>query len=118
MQKVEELAAKDNSQAREALAIYQHRLKTQAGAMIASMGGLDAIVFTGGIGEHSATVRAALCRDLDYMGVKIDDSLNTQKASDRAQDRAIHTNESTVQIWVIAANEELFMAKQMLAMKL
>jgi acetate kinase len=133
MQKVEELAAKGNSQAseagkanearianeaREALAIYQHRLKTQAGAMIASMGGLDAIVFTGGIGEHSATVRAALCRDLDYMGVILDDSLNTQKASDRAQDRTIHTNESTVQIWVIAANEELFMAKQMLAMKL
>lgn len=52
------------------------------------------------------------------MGVILDDSLNTQKASDRAQDRAIQTNESTVQIWVIAANEELFMAKQMLAMKL
>lgn len=136
MQKVEELAARENNQdseisevnksnkanetieAREALAIYQHRLKTQAGAMIASMGGLDAIVFTGGIGEHSATVRAALCRDLDYMGVKIDDGLNTQKASSEAQDRAIHTNESTAQIWVIAANEELFMAKQMLAMKL
>jgi acetate kinase len=127
MQKVEELAGEGNSdakeasranEAKEALAIYQHRLKTQAGAMIASMGGLDVIVFTGGIGEHSATVRAGLCQDLDYMGVKLDDSLNTVKISGEAKDRAIHTNESSAQIWVIAANEELFMAKQMLAMKL
>jgi len=117
MQKVEELAAQGNNEAIEALAIYQHRLKTQAGAMIASMGGLDAIVFTGGIGENSATVRAALCRDLDYMGVKIDDDLNTQKVSGQAQDHAIHTNESSAQIWVIAANEELFMAKQGLQLK-
>lgn len=117
MQKVEELAAQGHNQAIEALAIYQHRLKTQAGAMIASMGGLDAVVFTGGIGENSSTVRAALCQDLDYMGVKIDANLNTQKPSGAAQDRAIHTNESSAQIWIIAANEELFMAKQGLLLK-
>src|SRR5271155_5086495 len=85
----EVLAASKNSnepakqeRAKLALEMYVHRLRSGMGAMIAVLGGLDAIVFTAGVGENSSEVRAAACEDFAFMGVKLDPVKNTKSPSD------------------------------------
>ena len=81
-----------------------------AGAYAAVLGGLDAFVFTAGIGEHSARVRAALCRNLAWLGVKLDEQANA------AHGPQISSPESAVSVWVIPTNEELMIAQHTLAL--
>jgi acetate kinase len=76
-----------------------------AGAYAAVLGGLDAIVFTAGIGEHSAPVRASLCAKLAWLGVKLDSQANA------ANGPCISTPDSRVLVWVIPTNEELMIAQ-------
>jgi len=81
-----------------------------AGAYAAVLGGLDAFVFTAGIGEHSVPVRAALCRRLASLGVTLDDKANASGGP------RISTPDSKVSVWVIPTNEELMIAQYTLAL--
>ena len=74
------------------------------------MGGVDAIVFTGGIGENSAKYRKGVCEKLAFMGVKIDDAENGK----RGEELEISTPDSTVKVYVIPTNEELVIARDTL----
>ena len=81
-----------------------------AGAYAAVLGGLDAFVFTAGIGEHSAPVRAALCRKLAWFGVKLDEQANASNGP------RISAEDSAVSVWVTPTNEELMIAQYTLAL--
>jgi acetate kinase len=80
------------------------------GAYAAVLGGLDAFVFTAGIGENSAPVRAALCAKLAWLGIKLDAQANASGGP------CISTPDSTVSVWVIPTNEELMIAQHTLAL--
>lgn len=91
--------------AQQALDIFAYSARKQIGAMVAVLGGLDRLVFTGGIGEHAAPVRWAICRGLEYLGLQLDPLRND------AQDTVISTADSTVQVQVIPTNEDLIIAR-------
>lgn len=96
------LEASDAPEAREAIDYFVHRIRREAGALAADMGGVDALVFCGGIGENSATVRARVCAGLGWMGAEIDARANARnaevisKASARMEVRVIPTSEEQV----------------------
>jgi acetate kinase len=97
----------------QAVAAVEHFVYTMTkyvGAYTAVLGGLDALVFTAGIGEHSAPVRAALCGKLAWLGVKLDEQANASNGP------RISTSDSAVSVWVIPTNEELMIAQQTLAL--
>jgi len=89
---------------------FVHAMTKYAGAYAAVLGGLDAFVFTAGIGEHSVPVRAALCRRLASLGVTLDDKANASGGP------RISTPDSQVSVWVIPTNEELMIAQHTLAL--
>jgi len=89
--------------ARLAIDMFTHRLLREAGALVACLGGLDVIAFSGGIGEHDVELRAQLGARLDWLGVAIDPALNRQAVDDGA--RAIHRADSRVEVWVIPTDE-------------
>ena len=90
--------------------MYSHQIAKNVGSYIACMGGADAIVFTGGIGENSGKYRADLCEKLAYMGVKLD----PEKNKIRGEEVEISTPDSTVKVFVIPTNEELVIARDTL----
>lgn len=92
-----------------ALHMNAYRIKKYIGAYAAAMNGLDAIVFTAGIGENSSTIRKLVCTDMDFLGIDLDDIKNEQESK---VPRAIHTSSSKAKILVIPTNEELEIAKQ------
>jgi acetate kinase len=92
-----------------AIDTYVYRLRKYIGSYAAALGRLDALVFTGGIGENAAGIRSAACRDLDLLGIVIDEDKN--RAASR-EARAIHNADSRVRILVIPTNEELEIADQ------
>jgi acetate kinase len=96
-----------NSRAKLAFDIFVHRLGSAIGAMIAVMGGLDALVFTAGIGENSPEVRAAACANLRFAGVMLDDSRNGNQDADHD----ISPSGSPVRVLVIRAQEDWAIAK-------
>ena len=87
--------------------MYSHQIAKFVGSYIACMGGTDAIVFTGGIGENAGKYRADLCEKLAFMGVKID----AEKNKIRGEEVEISTPDSTVKVFVIPTNEELVIAR-------
>ena len=93
-----------------AIEYFVYAMTKYAGAYAAVLGGLDAFVFTGGIGEHSAPVRAALCGKLAWLGVKLDERANT------AGGPRISAPDSGVSVWVIPTNEEMMIAQHTLAL--
>ncbi|WP_395665735.1 acetate/propionate family kinase [Methylocella sp.] len=95
-------------EAKLAFDYFIYAMQKYAGSYAAVLGGLDALVFTAGIGEHSAPVRAALCARLGWLGVKIDEKANTENAV------MISTPESAVSVWVIPTNEDLMIARHTL----
>jgi len=97
-----------NARARLAFDIFVHRLQSSIGAMIASLGGIDALVFTGGIGENSAEVRAAACANFRFLKLDLDPKRNEHETGDR--DIAGPT--SAVRVLVIRAQEDWAMAKE------
>ena len=99
-----------DSQAVEAVACFVYALTKFAGAYVAVLGGLDALVFTAGIGEHSVQVRAALCSKLAWLNLKLDEQANKAGAP------RISTPDSAVSVWVIPTNEELMIAQHTLAL--
>jgi acetate kinase len=80
---------RDDADARLAYDVYVHRLRSSIGAMAASLGGLDALVFTGGVGEHSSRVRADACSGLGHLGLTLDTAANDAAAADAVVGEAI-----------------------------
>jgi acetate kinase len=99
-----ELLARDDAAARAALDVYLHRLAAEAAGMAAALGGLDALVFTGGVGEHAAAIRAGAAERLAFLGVAI--------AGDAEPDADITAPGARVRTAVIAAREDVEMARQ------
>jgi acetate kinase len=103
-----EAAGKNNERAKLAFDIFVHRLQTGIAAMAASLGGVDAIVFTAGIGENSAEVRRATCTRLGFLGVQIDEGKNSLAQPDFE----ISTSKSAVRVLVIRAQEDWSIARE------
>jgi acetate kinase len=91
--------------AKLAVDVYLYRIRRELGSLAAALGGLDALVFTAGIGENSAAIRERICRDASWLGVELD-----RAANDTGGPR-ISTAGSRVAAWVIATNEELMIAR-------
>lgn len=91
--------------ARLALEYFVYRAKKEVGAMAASLGGIDALVFTAGIGENSAEIRRLLCESVEWLGIELDAAANESNAS------RISRANSRISVWVIPANEELMIAR-------
>ncbi len=108
MREVIEAIAQGNSRAQLAWDIYVHRLRSGIGAMLTSLGGLDALVFTAGVGEHSAEIRQAACEAFGFIGLKIDLEKNQQQPVDED----IATPDSAVRILVIQTQEDWAIAQQ------
>jgi acetate kinase len=104
----EELKDHDDRRVRLAIDVFCYRARKYIGAFLACMSGADAIVFTGGIGEHSAEVRARICAGLEWAGLVIDANQNQQMAG---REGRISTDGSTLHAWVIPTNEELLIAR-------
>jgi acetate kinase len=99
---------KGNERARLAYDIYAHRLTREVGAMLAVLGGADAIVFTGGIGENCAPLRQVVCEQLAFLGLKLDAVKNAKPDLDQN----IAAPASTVQVLVIRADEDWEIARE------
>jgi acetate kinase len=105
-----ELEDSKDPRAAAAIDYFIYAMTKFAGAYAAVLGGLDAFVFTAGIGEHSARVRAALCRNLLWLGIKLDEHANA------AGGPRISASDSAVSVWAIPTNEELMIAQHTLAL--
>jgi acetate kinase len=94
------LEASDAPEAREALDLFAYRVARETGSLIAALGGLDAFVFTGGIGENAASIRASVCARLAFLGLDLDPERNAEGRS------RIDRNGSAIPLLVIPADEE------------
>ena len=108
MREIEAAVAAGNERAKLALDMYELRITKYIGAYAAEMGGADIIVFTGGVGENQAGLRADVCRTLGFMGVEIDEAVN---AVTRATETVISSENSRVKVCVIPTDEELMIAR-------
>lgn len=101
-----------NARAQLAFELFVHRLRSYMGAMLASLGGVEAVVFTGGIGENSAEVRAAACEAFGFLGLSVDAEKNAGPSQEeRAADRDIADRRSPVRVVVVRAREEWAIAR-------
>ncbi len=100
-----------NKRAQLALNAYNYRIKKYVGSYIAVLGGVDILVFTGGVGENQAVTRSDVCKDMGFMGIELDEKLN---ASVRATEVVISKPESKVKVVIIPTDEELTIAKDTL----
>jgi acetate kinase len=103
------LLASDEPRARLAVDLYVYRIARELGSLAAALGGLDAIVFTAGIGEKAAAIREQVCSAAAWLGVTLDGSANAVHGPQ------ISTQQSKVAAWVIPTNEELMIARHTLA---
>lgn len=99
------LLASDAPEAAEAIAYFVHRVRLELGALAASAGGIDALVFTGGIGEHAPRVRRAICEGAAWMGIRLDVERNDESAT------MISADDAPVSVFVIPTNEEIVIAR-------
>jgi acetate kinase len=99
------LLASRDPRAAEAVDLFVYRIGREVGSLAAALGGIDALVFTGGIGENAASIRARVCRDAVWLGVKLDEAANEGRGP------RISTDGSRVAVWVIPTNEELMIAQ-------
>ena len=107
MREVASAAKEGNKRAQLALDMYFYRIKKYIGAYAAAMGGVDVILFTGGVGENQADCREIACSGLEYMGVKIDHDVNN---ATRGEEAIISTADSKVKVVIIPTDEELMIA--------
>jgi acetate kinase len=101
------LEAAEDESAQLALGVYTYRIAGAVAAMTAALGGLDALVFTAGVGEHSARVRADVCNRLEFLSVQLDPELNERAIPDAD----VATPDSAARVLVIAAREELVVSR-------
>jgi len=107
MRELEVAIKEGNPRALLALNIYNYRIRKYVGAYAAAMGGVDIIVFTGGVGENQFTTRKAVCQDLEFMGVRLDDSKNDGM---QAREMVISAPNSNVTVIVVPTDEEYVIA--------
>jgi acetate kinase len=108
MREITDGLEKGDSHAKLAFEMYEYRLRKYIGSYAAAMNGVDVLVFTAGVGENSAVVRKAVCDNLTYLGVEIDEELNKIRSGDP---RRISTPNSKVEVLVVPTNEELVIAR-------
>ncbi|MDY0231126.1 MAG: acetate kinase [Candidatus Saccharicenans sp.] len=109
MRDLEKAAAEGHHRAQLALKIFALRVKKYIGAYMAEMNGVDAIIFTAGIGENSVLIRKMVCEGLENLGLELDDELNKQAVGGKCL--KISKEGSRVAVWVIPTNEELLLAR-------
>jgi len=109
LREIEAAAANGNERARLAMDMYIEAVRHYLGAYVVALGGLDALAFTGGIGQNSAAIREGVCRGLEFLGVKLDAALNGSPPSEESR---ISPPDAKVQVWVIPTDEELIVARQ------
>ncbi|MDQ0638992.1 acetate kinase [Pedobacter sp. W3I1] len=109
MRDIRKMVGEGNAAAILALKLYAYRIKKFIGAYAAILNGIDAIVFTAGVGENDSSMREAVCSSLDYLGIELDPVQNTAYKGERKE---INTADSKVKILVIPTNEEYEIAHQ------
>lgn len=107
---LEEAAADGHDRAEKALKLFEASIRSYVGGYMALLGGIDVIVFTGGIGENSERIRTNVCRNMQWAGIELDAAKNS--AVKRNTEVCISADNSKVQAWVIPTNEELVVARQ------
>jgi acetate kinase len=110
---IQEAANKGNKKAQLVSDMLAYEIQKYIGSYAAAMNGVDAVLFTGGIGENSWEVREAVCENMDYFGIKIDKELNR---SIRGKLTKISTPDSKIEVWIVPTNEELLIARDTLAL--
>jgi acetate kinase len=110
MREIEDASAAGNKKAILAMDMYAHRIKKYIGAYAALMGGVDAIVFTAGVGENGPITREGSCRGLEFLGIDIDEQKNTSLP--RGAEADISRDGSRVRIFVLPTNEEIVIARE------
>lgn len=105
---LEQAAAQGHARADLALNVFAASIRQYLGAYLALLGGADAIVFTGGIGENSRRIRESVCRDMHWAGIELDSTRNQHVSGETR----VSTDQSKTQIWVVPTNEELVVARQ------
>jgi len=109
------LLCSDNPAAAEAVEFFCYHISRELGSLAVALAGLDAIIFTGGIGEHAAPVRASICQAMAWLGVEINAQVNNAQANiaQENQENAIQISAATskIAVWVIPTNEELMIAQ-------
>ena len=108
---ISKAAEEGNERCKMVNEMFTYEIKKYIGGYAAAMGGLDAVLFTGGIGENDAPTRANSCEGLEFLGIKID----PEKNKVRGEVCKISTDDSKVQVWVVPTNEELLIARDTLA---
>jgi acetate kinase len=98
------LLASDDPRAQEAIELFVYRAGREIGSLASALGGLDAVIFTGGIGEHSAAIRAKVCRQAAWLGLELDDSANAATAT------RISKPDSRLSAWIVPTDENLMIA--------
>jgi acetate kinase len=106
---IEEAAANGHPRAALALDVLAYEVKKYIGAFAAAMGGLDAVAFAGGIGENSWRIRQEVCRDMEFLGIELEEEKNRLPARG---DRVISSANSRVAALVICTNEEIVVARE------
>ena len=109
LREIEENAQKGNAECQLALEMKAYRIKKFIGSYVAVLNGLDAIVFTAGIGENSSYIRKLVCADMDYFGIELDDAKNEIRSKEI---REINTPNSKTKVLVVPTNEEFEIANQ------
>ena len=112
---VQAAAAHGDEKAEAALAVYRHRIRRYIGAYLVHLGGLDAVVFTAGVGEHDSLMRRRTLRGLEFLGISVDPDRNEVRSTGA---RYISPNGSPVSVLVVPTNEELEIARQTAAVAL
>lgn len=97
---------KENKDAAMAIEIFCYQIKKYIGGYVAALGGLDTVVFTGGIGENAALIRSRICGGLEYLGIELNEKKNNKN------ERLISGNKSKVKLYVIPTNEESIIVKE------
>ncbi len=105
---LEEMKQHEDRRVRLAIDVFCHRARKYIGALLASMGGADAVIFTGGIGENSPEIRARICAGLEWAGLTLDKAENEQTVG---RERRISSGESRLAAFVIPTDEELLIAR-------
>ena len=106
MREIESAVKNGNERARLALDIYEYRVKKYIGSYVAALGGLDILVFTGGVGENQLGSRASICKNLEFIGIEIDPERNKS----RGEEVLISSDNSRVKVVVIPTDEEYMIA--------
>jgi acetate kinase len=109
MREVESAAEEGDERAVLALKMYEYRVKKYIGAYAASMGGVDLLIFTGGIGENAFETRENICKDLEYMGLEFDRNINHGV---HGKELVISKKESRVTVMIVPTNEEFVIASE------